>query len=392
MSKKNIFISHLQKKYPTLSEIPLEDHISDNLISPFKVSVGQKTLSHIQEFIRSVFKMRESSEYLQHYSSELTSAGLIDPGNKSMMMSYDFHVDDQGVPKLIEINTNASFLLLGLELYEALNQPKPLPSFGSAQISEMLHTELKLQNKDTQRNPRIAIIDETPSSQRLFIEFIVANEMFKSLGFDSSICDYREISASNPPDLIYNRYTDFFLSDSSSRDLRKIYQEKLAVVSPNPFEYFLLADKQRMIDWHQPHFMEKMALTEDEKNLILQITPQAQDLTAETAPGIWSQKKKYFLKPKNSFGSKQSYRGGSISSKIFETLIDQNTIAQEFIPAPENLFKTDHGEEVKLKYDLRCYAYQGDLQLIVARLYQGQVTNLQTLHGGFATIEIDPQS
>ncbi len=388
MSNKNKFISHLKNKYPTLSNISFEDKISDNLISPFKAEISRNTLSQIQDFITAAFKMRESNAYLNHYSSDLKKLNLIDPDNKSIMMSYDFHIDETDTPKLIEINTNASFLLLGLELYEALNQEKPVPHFSNKNIAEMLKTELGYQHKDNKPTPSISIIDENPAEQRLYVEFIVANEMFKSLGFNSKIQDYREITSDSAPDLIYNRYTDFFLTEPTSQELRKIYENKIAVVSPNPFEYFLLADKQRMIDWHQDGFIDSLDLTPSEKELILKVTPIAKDLTSETAPEIWSQKKKYFLKPKNSFGSKQSYRGGSISAKLFETLIDQNMIAQEFIPAPEKDFTLNDSESVKLKYDLRCYAYKGELQLIVARLYQGQVTNLQTPHGGFATVSV----
>ncbi len=388
MSNKNKFISHLKHKYPTLSNISFEDKISDNLISPFKAELRESSLTQIKHFISAVFKMRESKNYLNHYEVDLKKQNLIDPENKSIMMSYDFHIDENGTPKLIEINTNASFLLLGLELYEALNQEKPVPHFSTKNIAEMLRSELKYHEKSEKQNPSISIIDESPSEQRLYVEFIVANEMFKSLGFNSQIQDYREITSATAPDLIYNRYTDFFLTDPTSQELRKIYENKLSVVTPNPFEYFLLADKQRMIDWHQMGFMDNLDLTPAEKDLILKITPLAKDLTSETAPEIWSQKKKYFLKPKNSFGSKQSYRGGSISTKLFETLIDQNMIAQEFIPAPEKDFAINESETTKLKYDLRCYAYKGELQLIVARLYQGQVTNLQTPHGGFATVSI----
>jgi hypothetical protein len=40
-----------------------------------------------------------------------------------------------------------------------------------------------------------------------------------------------------------------------------------------------------------------------------------------------------------------------------------------------------------MKYDLRCYAYQGKLQIVIARLYQGQTTNLKTTGGGFTIVK-----
>ena len=62
-------------------------------------------------------------------------------------------------------------------------------------------------------------------------------------------------------------------------------------------------------------------------------------------------------------------------------------VAQRFAPAPE-LEATDPltGESVMLKYDLRVYAYAGAIQLLAARLYQGQTTNFRTPGGGFAPV------
>ena len=41
---------------------------------------------------------------------------------------------------------------------------------------------------------------------------------------------------------------------------------------------------------------------------------------------------------------------------------------------------------VALKADVRNYVYAGDVQLLAARLYQGQTTNMRTAGGGFAPV------
>jgi hypothetical protein len=41
---------------------------------------------------------------------------------------------------------------------------------------------------------------------------------------------------------------------------------------------------------------------------------------------------------------------------------------------------------VELKLDLRNYVYAGHVQLIAARLWQGQTTNFRTPGGGFAPV------
>jgi hypothetical protein len=39
-----------------------------------------------------------------------------------------------------------------------------------------------------------------------------------------------------------------------------------------------------------------------------------------------------------------------------------------------------------LKYDIRAYTYDGEIRLLVARVYQGQTTNFRTPGGGFAPV------
>ena len=44
------------------------------------------------------------------------------------------------------------------------------------------------------------------------------------------------------------------------------------------------------------------------------------------------------------------------------------------------------GEAVDLKLDLRNYVYGDTVQLVAARLWQGQTTNFRTPGGGFAPV------
>lgn len=382
---KSDFIRQLRSSFPALQNQPLEDLVADNLISPFSLQLPESVLTQARQVIELIFSMRNQASYQSHYQNLITEKGLFDPGNKSIMMSYDFHLDENNNLKLIEINTNAAFLILGHQMYQAKGHPVPVVDFSLSEIRENIYTELRLQNKSPSEHLKVAIIDNTPSEQRLFVEFLVYNELFKSWGWNSQIRDYRELFQNFSPEFIYNRFTDFFLDQPESTALREKFLTRDICLSPNPYEYLLLADKQRLIDWVVPGFLESQGLSGDNLRLVQQSLTLSYDLCPAKAEEIWAQRKKLFFKPKNAFGSKQSFRGGTISRKAFEEIIGQNMIAQEFIPAPERIFETPQGPQ-KFKYDLRCYAYQGRLQLIVARLYQGQVTNLRTPYGGFATV------
>lgn len=385
MNLKAEFIQQLRNTFPGLQAKPLEELISDNLISPFSVELPSAVLEQAQKTVALLFSLREKKSYQAHYQSLIDEKGLQDPGNKSIMMSYDFHLDEQQNLRLIEVNTNAAFLALGHQMYAAKGHPLPISDFNLAEIGQNIRNELQLQGKSIpDRELRVAIIDEVPSQQRLFVEFLIYQELFTSFGWKSVIQDYRELFSSTAPDFIYNRYTDFFLTDSSSAPLRQGFLSKEICLSPNPYEYLLLADKQRMIDWLQPNFLESHGLSTEETRLLRTVLPLSFDLSPEKAEEAWAQRKKLFFKPKNAFGSKFSYRGASISRKPFEEMLKEDIIAQEFIPAPERTFITPEGPQ-NFKFDLRCYAYQGRLQLVLARIYQGQVTNLKTPYGGFAT-------
>lgn len=375
MSVREILIQEIAKNFKALPPSVTEPLFSENLISPFHLELPKKILLQAQNFVQACFQMRESPDYLARFTHDIQLRGLIDPGNKSILMSYDFHLDAEENLKLIEVNTNAAFLAVADSLYRAVKIPQPVSDFKISEIKDNILQELRLHGKNTAK-PKIAIIDDNPQSQRLYVEFLLFNELFKSWGFDSGIFDYRETPLD--ADFVYNRTTDFYFEDASYKQLRENFLNKKICFSPNPFEYFVLADKQRMIDWQTDY---NLARPEMQSCLL-----KSMDLNTSTADEIWSQRKKFFFKPKQAFGSKQTYRGESISRKYFDEILDKNFIAQEFAPAPEKNFETPQGVQ-SYKYDLRFYAYQGRVQSAIARLYQGQVTNSKTPYGGFACVQ-----
>jgi hypothetical protein len=385
MQIKAGFIQQLQKDFQGLQAQPLDTLVSENLLSPFTIRLPESVLNQAQQTVEVLFRLRENKTYQESYKKELEQLNLKDPGNKSICMSYDFHVTKENSLKLIEVNTNSSFLALGYEMYKARQLPLPVKDFSFEEVRKNIETEMKLHGKPMKGPLSVAIIDEEPEKQRLFVEFLVYQELFKQWGWDSRILDYRQLKTATT-DFIYNRFTDFFLANPESAELKKAFLNKQSCFSPNPYEYFLLADKQRMIDWSQPINLEKWKVGPEDQAVIQSAVPVSLSLEHHNKDDIWTKRKGFFIKPKRAFGSKQSYRGGSISRNIFDELVGQEFIVQEFIPASEQVFPTPEGDQ-SFKFDLRCHAYQGRLQLVVARLYQGQVTNLRTPLGGFACIE-----
>lgn len=369
MNLKASFVSHLTQKYSDLDSTTLDGLVSENLLSPFQVSLSTRQIELIRSEVKKYWNLRQWSA--SHLASRFNQMGLRQPKNFSACMSYDFHVNSEQAIELIEINTNASFLALGLELYQMLKLPEIASGFTEKKLVEMFQTENRFAEN---KNLSVAIIDENPSRQRLYIEFLVYRSLFKKLGVHCEIADISEIEKIKAASIVYNRHTDFYLETPVSAEIKKLFNANQTQLSPNPYEYFLLADKERFIDWTTQNDVEKPS----------SLLP-TYDLGKSDPAQIWSERKNLFFKPKNAFGGKQTYKGASISRKIFDEIFNSQFIAQKLSPAPE-IEVQYKGVPTKFKYDLRCYAYQDELQLIIARLYQGQTTNLRTEGGGFACV------
>ncbi|MBX3040080.1 MAG: hypothetical protein KF789_05150 [Bdellovibrionaceae bacterium] len=389
MELRTGFVDHLKQHYPALSAILDErpELISENLLSPFHVTLPRSILPQIEAAVQSVQELRHrlSSEHNAQSGHDFPN-----PGNQSTMMSLDFHLDEKDQLKLIEINTNAAFLIMGWEMYRFRGLQNPVQSFTPERWKADLAEELK-SNRDhfgkgpAPESPLVAISDDEPEQQRLFIEFLVAQEWIRSWGWQADIRDFKNVTSDPRPDVVYNRSTDFYLAQPQSSKARESFMSGETCFSPNPFEYSLLADKERMIEWSRPGFLESLGLSPESLQVLKDIVPVCVDLSRDTADELWARRKQLFFKAKREFGSKKAFRGASISRKVFDEMTGEDMLAQEFIPPREIEFPSPEGP-IKLKYDLRCHFYQGRLEGVLARLYQGQVTNLKTPYGGFTPV------
>ncbi len=70
---------------------------------------------------------------------------------------------------------------------------------------------------------------------------------------------------------------------------------------------------------------------------------------------------------------------------MFEEILQGGYIAQEIVPPSERRVQVNQAAQ-DMKLDLRNYVYNGQVQLVAARLYQGQTTNFRTPGGGFASV------
>jgi len=329
----------------------LEDsHIKavENAICPFKVDLPLSLKNTIESACSGFLALKKES----HNKWE-----------DSILNSLDFHYSDEKL-KIIEANTNASGFLIS-HLFE---QPR----------EDIEDFEKKLfksfQKKFGEGFKKIFIADRKPDEEKMYAEFLMFKDFFGRFDIEAVIIETSKLEeqlkdTTSEKTSVYNRDTDFHFDGYP--ELLKAWQDGRLILTSSPLSYDNIAAKavhQKELDLLgsekysnlKKHFLETLDFNND----------------------LWTVRKGYFFKPASSFGSKGVYAGKSISRKKFDRLgVDQAYLAQEFHPPG----KVTNGE-TKWKYDIRAYFSEGSVQKILARVYQGQLTNFSQSGGGFALI------
>lgn len=381
------FCDQFQKLYPNVVAIADLNARVAPLVSTQKVQLPVKVIQDVEAAAKALFKFSRTPEQIARVREYIIATETPDVAKKqievldhparnlSILMAYDFHYDSAtGQLSLIEVNTNASGFLLADLMYRADGAPwnctKKDPRSSLLEAIAKEWASFKETSADFREGQTalvgmpssIAIVDEEPSQQKMFLEFLMYDSFFRQNGIKSEIFDISKIP-SGGFDFIYNRFNDFTFVEERSSALRSMYLEGKACFSPQPREYLLLAHKQRLVEF-------------GEANVSPTLIPII-DVTKANPEELWAKRKTLFFKPKALYGAKAVYRGSSISHTTFDKIVRQDYIAQEFRPP---------GMIGEFKYDLRFYAYGDEIHLGIARAYQGQVTNFATPGGGFAPL------
>ena len=310
---------------------------------------------------------------------------------------YDFHLNEQGT-HLIEVNTNAGGAFLNALL---IDSQRDAGLYGSAVAGdhlelvfiEMFRNEWRLL-RGAAPLETVAIVDEQPGSQYLYPEFLLAQRMFERAGIAAFIADPADLHVREDAlyigdtriDLVYNRLTDFALHGYGH--IRTAWEMGRLVLTPNPDHHARYADKRKLAGFTDADDLKADKISQDAMDTLLKCVPQTHIVHADEATQWWEERKQWFFKPVSGYGSKGAYRGDKLTRRVFEEIMQADYIAQRLAMPGERKVCVDGMEPQMLKYDVRCYVYDGRVQLIAARLYQGQTTNFRTPGGGFALVRV----
>jgi len=378
----------------------------------FADSVAFVSAEHVQRMARlvaAVERVVALPAYRDHVLAWAPASARHATPVRGVFLGYDFHLGagpGNPGPQLIEINTNAGGGLLNALLARAQKAccddvEALLPGDLGADTPEHLFLDMfraewrAFADSTGNCSPlgHVAIVDEAPATQYLHPEFVLFQRLFERAGIRAVICDPRELAFRDGAlwfgaariDLVYNRLTDFALDAPFSEALRAAWLADAVALTPNPRAHALYADKRNLVALSDAALLESWGVDADTRSTLAAKIPRTERVLAENADDLWARRRQLFFKPAAGYGSKAAYRGDKVTRRVFEEILAGSYIAQALVPPSSRTLRVGDAP-VELKLDLRNYVYAGHVQLIAARLWQGQTTNFRTPGGGFAPV------
>ena len=376
-----------------------------HLFSDLPVFIAAEHARQMQRVIGAVEAVVRFPEYREAALSRAPEIARAAPAARGVFMGYDFHVSESG-PMLIEINTNAGGALLNVAMRRAQQaccpevagylERRPSADQLEDQLFQMFMSEWRVARGDRPLG-RIAIVDDDPASQYLLPEFLLFQRLFETRGVSAVVAAANELSCDGGSlwhdgqrvDMVYNRLTDFYFSDAPAHAaLAQAYAADMAVITPHPHAHALYSDKRNLVQLSDEGELRAMGVASDTIEVLLHHIPRTVCPSGEEGRW-WADRKRWFFKPAQGFGSRGTYRGDKITRRVFAEVMQNGYVAQLLIP-PSERSRGSETDGAVFKLDVRSYAYEGKTQLIAARLYQGQTTNFRTNGGGFAPVYLVP--
>ena len=364
------------------------------------VFVSPAQLERMAAVVSAVEKVVTMPAYREAVLEQAAPIARHAPGGaKSVFFGYDFHVSENGVA-LIEINTNAGGAMLNAALARAQRSCcAPVADIflkedagPEARIMEMFRTEWAA-SRGSRPLRTIAIVDEAPAEQYLYPEFLLFQRLFERHGVRTFIADPSELvfrdgslwHGATAIDMVYNRLTDFMLEAPASAAVREAYLANAVVLTPHPQAHALYADKRNLVILSSAERLDAIGVPEDVRKILLETIPRTEIVSERNAQRLWEERRRLFFKPAAGYGGRAAYRGDKLTRRVWQEILAGGYVAQAMVMPGERIIE-DAATESLLKFDIRNYVYDGKVQSVAARLYQGQTTNFRTPGGGFAPV------
>ena len=367
-----------------------------HLFSTLPVYVSRRHIEQIGRVVTAIEEVAAAPAYRSAVLAWAPDIATFNPGSPGGLLGLDFHLGPEG-PRLIEINTNPGGVLLNAMLGQALRtcmpeltMPPTDPGHVEDAVMKVMLAEWQSQ-RGSARLESVAIVDQLPTQQYLYPEFLLFRNLFRRYGYRAEICDPEALTHKQnrlrlndaEVDFVYNRLTDFSLQEPAQDELRAAYLAGDVVVSPHPYAHALFADKRNLTLLSDREFLRTSGIGQAAIEVLMAATPSTRVVTPENRDAMWTDRRRLFFKPAAGFGSKASYRGDKLTRRVWDEIAGGTYVAQEIVLPSERYLAAASSP---MKVDIRCYTYGGNVLLYAARMYQGQTTNFRTAGGGFAPV------
>src|SRR5690606_5479152 len=147
----------------------------------------------------------------------------------------------------------------------------------------------------------------------------------------------------------------------------------------------LYADKRNLALLTDQCALESMQVPDSLQQVLLQGIPHTEVVDLADADRLWAGREGLFFKPASGYGSKADWRGDKFNERVWGEILEATLDDKTLLPPG---YRLTLGETTPLvfKYVLRNYVYDGAVQWVAARLYQGQTTIFRTPGSGFAPV------
>lgn len=375
-----------------------------HLFSAHPIFISSAQLERITDLIAAIESVVAMPAWRERVLRDAPAIARADPGGASgVFFGYDFHASEEGIG-LIEINSNAGGALLNAVLAKAQRAccvpvAEALPALASGEAMEAAVLAMFQREWARSGNPRslrsIAIVDLDPPGQYLYPEFLLFQRLFEANGVQVVITDpsglvlrdgrlwHGEVAV----DLVYNRLTDFYLEEDASAVLREAALANAVLLTPHPGAHALYANKRNLALLGDMPWLESIGVPSAVRARLEAGILRTECVEPANAERLWRERRRLFFKPASGFGSRAAYRGDKLTRRVWQEILAGDYVAQALMP-PGLRAVSDSDPGTLLKFDLRAYVYEGGLQSMAARVYQGQTTNFRTPGGGFAPVHV----
>ena len=233
----------LYDQYPSVAV----ENLSTPPVSPFVITLNQRHIEEIRHLVEIVYKMIHLKEYSELINTDQSDYLKMSHLDSSLLVSYDFHLDQDNNLKLIEVNTHSSGYLVS-HLVDQVHGMKKESDPSLLSLKKSFEQEWHSFSGHTSPPLHTLIADHQIKSQKMYIEFLMYKDLLNLWKWPCQLGEIENLSVNSQGilidsqgkevQMIYNRCTDFYFKNLPL--LKKVFFKSEVLYFPSPQRIFIV--------------------------------------------------------------------------------------------------------------------------------------------------------